>query len=121
MTNFLMHCSYCYEIKIPLRQIPFLRLSLHKFGVKHRDAVFPSHCQCRHFLSRLFEYIIIRAPREDLSQSWRWQPRSHAGGMLRTRLDISLTFVLILRFTGPRGRISEGAIKPEVFPARCDS
>lgn len=45
----------------------------------------------------------------------------HAGGMLRTRLDISLTSVLILRFMPSQGRIPEGAIKPEVFPARCDS
>lgn len=61
------------------------------------------------------------ASREDLSQ-----PRLPATALCRWNVKNSFGYilnlsVLILRFTVLRGRIPEGAIKPEVFPARCDS
>lgn len=44
------------------------------------------------------------------------------GGMPRTRLDISLySFDADSALHEPPGEGPEGAIKPEVFPARCDS
>lgn len=62
---------------------------------------------------------IIRAPREGsvsvaaATVSCRWNVKNSFGYILNLRADSALH--------GAPGWIPEGAIKPEVFPARCDS